>query len=439
VTAKIRSHSPATLVLQRNRRKRIEAGHPWVYQSEVARLDGQLEPGGVVHIANHQGMFLARGLYNPQSQIVARILTYDKDEAIDGAFFTRRIGLAWTYRQRFLGDTNACRVVYGEADFLPGLIVDKYGDVLSVQILSLGMDQRQDLIRDALVEVFQPRGIYLRGDVPVRRLEGLPLETRVWMGDVPDVVEIEENGLRFLVDVKEGQKTGYFFDQRENRAAMEPLMRGWGQNEGAGGLGRAEQAEADGRPEGVAGWLANDQRPDGANVLDCFCHTGAFTMHAMKYGAQHVTAVDSSESAIEVAQQNAKVNGFAGHIDFVVANAFDYLRDADAQRRQYDVVILDPPAFAKSRNALEGAIRGYKEINLRGMKLVHDGGFLVTASCSFHLKPELFREMILAAAVDAHKVLRLVHESSAGKDHPEIAGVEEGHYLKFAIYQVFSR
>lgn len=396
----------ATLILQRNRKKRIEAGHPWVYQSEVARLDGQIEPGGIVNIANHQGLFLARGLYNPQSQIVARVLTYDKDEAIDGPFFTRRIRAAWTYRQRFLRDTNACRVVYGEADFLPGLIVDKYGDVLSVQILSLGMDQRQESIRDALIEVFQPSGIFLRGDVPVRKLEGLPLETRVWMGDVPDVVEIKENGLRFLVDVKEGQKTGYFFDQRENRAAIAPLMRGW---------------------------------PDGARVLECFCHTGAFTMHAMQYGAHHVTAVDSSEPAIEVARQNAQINGFAEQIDFTVANAFDYLREADAQHRQYEIVILDPPAFAKSRNALAGATRGYKEINLRGMKLVTDGGFLVTASCSFHLKPEMFRDMVLAAAVDAHKVLRLVHWSGAGKDHPEIAGVEEGHYLKFAIYQVFSR
>ncbi|KPV44614.1 class I SAM-dependent rRNA methyltransferase [Alicyclobacillus ferrooxydans] len=399
----------AKMVLHRNRKRRIEAGHPWVYQSEVNRVEGDIGPDGTIEIVNHQGVFLALGMYNPDSQMVARVFSYNRDEVVNEGFFIQRIAEAYAYRQRFLGgQSESCRIVYGEADFLPGLIVDKYRDVLSVQILSLGMERFKNTIRSALVHVFSPRGIFLRNDVPVRRLEGLPLETGVWMGDVPDRIEIEENGMRFLVDIPEGQKTGYFFDQRENRAAIAPLMTGW----------RGDK---------------------GADVLECFCHTGAFTVHAAKYGAHHVTAVDISESAIQVAQANAALNEVAERVDFVAANAFDFLRDEETAKRSYDVVILDPPAFAKSKRALEGALRGYKEINLRGLKLVRDGGFLVTASCSYHLRPEMFRDVILDAAVDAHKVLRLVHWAGAGKDHPEIAGVDEGHYLKFAIYEVRSR
>lgn len=398
------------LVLQKNRKKRLEAGHPWVYQSEMQSVNGDPSSGDVIDIVNHQGLFLARGLYNPNSQIVGRVLTYDQNQAIDAAFIHARIRDAWQYRQRFLQGVDSCRAIYGEADFLPGLVVDKYADVLSVQILSLGMERLKSWIQDALVEVFQPKGIFLRNDVPVRKLEGLPLETGIWMGEVPDIVEIQENGLRFAVDVKEGQKTGYFFDQRENRAAIEPLMKGW------------------------------PGPDDGAKVLECFCHTGAFTMHALKYGARHVTALDISEPALLVAEENARRNGFAeDRLELLEGNAFDYLRDLDASGQQFDVVILDPPAFAKSKRALPGALRGYKEINLRGLKAVREGGFLVTASCSYHLKPEMFREMVLDAAADARKVLRLVHWSGAGKDHPEIAGVDEGHYLKFAIYQVYSR
>ncbi|GMA50604.1 SAM-dependent methyltransferase [Alicyclobacillus contaminans] len=395
------------LYLKKSRKKRLEHGHPWVYQSEVEGVEGTLTPGCTVEIVNHQGVFLARGYANPQSQIIARVLTYSPSEAVDENLFFTRIRAAWEYRQQFLQDTGACRAIYGEADFLPGLIVDKYNDILVVQILSYGMEVRKDWILQALKDVLQPRGIYLRNDVPVRRLEGLSLEADVWFGDVPDEVEILENGLRIVVNVREGQKTGYFFDQRDNRAAIAPLMR----------------------------CGANQQ---GARVLECFCHTGGFTVHALHYGAAHVTAVDISEPAIDVARRNAALNGF-NNVEFVVANAFDYLREAERNGQRYDVVILDPPAFAKSRRALEGAIRGYKEINLRGMKLLRDGGFLVTASCSYHMLPDLFQETLLDAALDAHKILRLVHWSGAGKDHPEIAGVPEGHYLKFAIFQVHSR
>jgi len=398
------------IVLQRQRRKRLEQGHPWVFQSEVQRIDGEIQPGDTVNIVNHQGVFLAKGFANPNSQIIARVLTYQADEAIDQTFFTRRIQQAWEYRRRFISDPTSCRVVYGEADFLPGLIVDKYGDILVVQILAYGMELAKPLILPALLEVFQPLGVYLRNDVPVRRLEGLAEETGVWYGTVPRTVEIRENGLRVLVDVHEGQKTGYFFDQRENRAAIAPIVRAK-----VGSQGR------------------------GATVLDCFSHTGSFTIHALHYGAEHVTAVDISEAAIEMAKQNVSLNGPLDRVQFEVANVFDFLQSAQQSGTQYDVVILDPPAFAKSKRAVESARRGYKEINLRGLKLVRDGGFLVTASCSYHMLPDMFLDTVLDAALDAHKVLRLVHYAGAGKDHPEIAGVSEGHYLKFAIYEVHSR
>jgi 23S rRNA (cytosine1962-C5)-methyltransferase len=387
-----------------------------VYHTEIERIDGEAAPGDVVDIVNHQGVFLAKGYVNPQSKITARVLSYVADEAIDGAFFRARVQRAWDYRQRFVPDATSCRVIYGEADFLPGLVVDKYENVLVVQILTFGMEVQKENILQALLDVFQPEGVYLRNDVSVRKLEGLQLETGIWYGTVPQHVAIVENGLRFVVDVYEGQKTGYFFDQRENRAAIQPLMTGWMHRETAS----ADHAE-------------------GAEVLECFCHTGSFTAHALQYGAKHVTAVDISAPAIEVARENVARNGQGDRVQFEVANAFDYLRDAEKAGRQYDVVILDPPAFAKSRRTLEGACRGYKEINLRGMKLVRDGGYLVTASCSYHMLPDLFRETILEAAYDAHKVLRLVHWAGAGKDHPEIAGVDEGHYLKFAIYEVNTR
>jgi 23S rRNA (cytosine1962-C5)-methyltransferase len=408
------------LVLSRNRKRRLEQGHPWVFQSEVDRVDGPLEPGDLVDIVNHQGVFLARGYANPRSQIIARILTYDKDEAIDEAFFRRRFEQAAEFRGRFVPDPRFGRAVYGEADFVPGLIVDRYGDVLVVQVLSAGMERLWPMIQPALLEVFEPRGILLRNDVPVRRLEGLDETVRVAWGDVPREIEIVENGLRFLVDPYEGQKTGYFWDQTENRAAIRPLMTGWGARNG-----RTPSAD--------------DPHWDGAEVLECFCHTGSFTVHALHYGARHVTAVDISEEAIAIAKRNVALNGGADRVTFRVGNAFDVLREADDAGARYDVVILDPPAFAKSRAALPGARRGYKEINLRAMRILRDGGFLVTASCSFHMSPELFQETILDAALDAHKILRLVHWAGAGKDHPEIAGVREGHYLKFAIYEVRSR
>jgi len=409
----------ADVVLRRDRKKRLEQGHPWVFRTEIDRIEGDPAPGALVRIRSHTGHVLGVGYYNPRSQITVRVLSYGELERADAAFFAERFRRCLDYRRRFLPEVRSCRLVYGEADFLPGLIVDRFGDVLVVQLLSLGMDVRRDEIVAALVDVFRPRGIYERSDAPVRELEGLPLRKGPLWGDCPRFVEIEENGLRLLVDIAEGQKTGYFFDQRENRTLLRPIVAG-------------------------------------ADVLDCFAYTGAFTLSACKYGARRVVCLDVSEQAIELARENVRLNGFTDRVEFVVANAFDFLRArvrefraAQAgvpssggrrpQELQWDVVVLDPPAFAKSRESVDSALRGYKDIHLNALKLVRDGGYLVTSSCSFHVRPDMFLDMALSAAVDARKLLRTVEFRGAGKDHPRILGVEEGDYLKFAIFEVRGR
>ncbi|MBX6396298.1 MAG: class I SAM-dependent rRNA methyltransferase, partial [Alicyclobacillaceae bacterium] len=355
-----------------------------------------------VEVVNHQGHFLAKGYINPASQILVRVLTYRREEAVDREWALRRVEAAMAWRKRFLPGVRSCRLIYGEADFLPGLIVDRFEDVLVAQVLSLGMERLWPVVREALVELVRPRGILLRNDVPVREKEGLPQKVELDYGEVPPLVEVEENGLTFLVDVWKGQKTGYFFDQRENRLAIAPLVKG-------------------------------------AEVLDVFTHTGAFAVHALKFGASRVVCVDQSGEALRIARENVARNGFEGRAEYVEANAFDQLRAFVNEGRLFDVVILDPPAFAKSRQALPGAIRGYKEINLRGMKLVREGGFLVTASCSWHMHRDLFLDTITDAAVDARKILRLVELRGAAKDHPVIHGSEESNYLKFAVFEVRSR
>jgi 23S rRNA (cytosine1962-C5)-methyltransferase len=401
------------IILQRKRKKRLESAHPWVFQSEIDRVEGEPADGDIIDIYNHQEHFLAKGVWNSHSQIAVRILTYRQDEAIDLAFFVCRVRNAWQLRRQFLTNQSACRVIYGEADFLPGVIVDRYGDYLSVQIVSLGLDQRKDLLVQALVEVFQPKGIIERDDVTLRTLEGLEERKEILYGEVPEIVEIEENEVRMYVDLWNGQKTGYFFDQRENRASIQPIAR----------------------------VMQEDGSFRGADVLECFCHTGSFTVHAAYYGARSITALDISEHAIDTAIRNVELNGFQdkAEFEFIVGNAFDELRTFEQEKRSFDVVILDPPAFAKSRRAVEGALRGYKEINLRGLKLVREGGYLVSSSCSFHVRPDMWLQVIHEAATDAKKILRLIEYRSAGKDHPMILGMEENDYLKFAIFQVISR
>lgn len=452
----------ATVILQRSRKKRLEQGHPWVFRTEIDRVEGEVEPGSLVDIADHRGRYLATGYYNPASQITVRVVSYAPITEMDTAFFVKRITDCLNHRKRFVHE-ESYRLVYGEADFLPGLIVDKFGDVLVVQLLTLGMDRCRDHIVTALTEVLKPIGIYERSDVSVREMEGLEQVKGPIYGNPPRYVIVSENGLKIEVDIEQGQKTGYFFDQRENRASIEPLMTGWGARSGIhleeipdGDNVRMAPVNRNGKEVTFPYW-------DGATVLECFSHTGSFTLHACKYGAKKVTCLDISEHAIESAKHNVELNGFEDRVEFVVADAFDYLRsqvkglEERARRaasdsktdtsvpliagggRTWDVVILDPPAFAKTKGAVKGACRGYKDINLHGMKLVNEGGYLVTASCSYHMRPELFLQNIQEAAEDAGKVLRLVEWRAAGKDHPQILGVNEGHYLKFAIFEVRSK
>lgn len=383
--------------LRRGREQRVLGGHPWVFRSDIEREDGAAD-GLPVRVLTSACRFLAMAVYNPRSQISLRILSR-RDEPVDGAFIRGRVRRAVDYRRRF-ADLGSCRLIFAESDGLPAVIADKFGDVIVVQILCLGMERFKADIVDALVKELSPRGVYERNDVPVRELEGLSQQTGLLWGEVPDRVEMQENGVRFLVDVKEGQKTGFFLDQKENRAAIAPFV-------------------------------------PGMRVLDCFTHTGSFALHAARYGAAEVTGVDISEHACACALENARLNGVEDRVRFECANAFDFLRAQQTAKAQYDVVILDPPAFTKTRSAVEGALRGYKEINLRGMKLTRDGGFFVTCSCSQHVTPDLFRGMLMDAQKDAHIQLRQIEWRTQGRDHPILLSSPETQYLKCGIFQVF--
>ena len=389
----------ARAVLHPGKEKRVFSGHPWVFRSDIARVEGEFLPGDIVDIVSSKGRFLARGYYNPNSQIALRIMTYKEDEQVDRGLIFRRIHDAVEYRRTF-ADLKSCRLVFAESDRLPAVVVDAFGDVLVLQCLALGMERFKKDVVDALVEEVHPKGIWERNDVPVRKLEGLEMSTGLLYGDVPDRVLMTENGVQFLVDVKEGQKTGFFLDQKENRAAIAPFVKN-------------------------------------KSVLDCFTHTGSFALHAGKYGAKEVTGVDISEFACDFATENAKLNGLDDRVHFISANAFDLLSEQSRQGKKYDVIILDPPAFTKTKSAVDSAMRGYKEINLRAMKMIEPGGYLVTCSCSQHVLPEMFREMVLDAAKDAKVLLRLVEFRTQGKDHPILPYARETQYLKCGIYQVF--
>ncbi len=386
------------MILARGRQDRVARGHPWVYGTEVQNIEGGFTPGDVVEVADSRGKFLGRGYINPASKILVRILTRNRGEEINRDFFRRRIETAWLYRRMAVKNTNACRVVFAEADFLPALIVDKFGDCLVVQTLALGMDLRMETITGILEELFRPAGIYERNDVRVRELEGLPLKAGFIGREFNPVLEIVENGLAFEVNLAGGQKTGYFLDQRENRKALEDLC-------------------------------------SGARVLDCFCHTGAFSVYAARFGAREVLGVDISGPALEVAVRNAARNGFAGVCNFREGNGFDELRAMDRAGEKFDLVILDPPAFTKSRQALEGAVRGYREINLRAFKILQPGGFLVTCTCSYHMGEDLFLEVINSAALDAGRPVRLVEVRRQARDHPMLPASPETYYLKCLILQ----
>jgi 23S rRNA (cytosine1962-C5)-methyltransferase len=387
----------ADVYLKRGEENDIYAGHLWVYDNEVDHIGGEYAPGDIVDVVSSRGFFVGRGYINPRSKILVRLLTQQK-ETIDRAFLQKRLTAAFELRKK-LGLGNSYRVVFGEADLLPALIVDKFADCLVIQTLALGIDRMKADIMDILREEFNPRCIYERNDVPLREKEGLPQRTGVLFGQSPGLVEIEENGIKLLVDIENGQKTGYFLDQRENRAAIAPFVKD-------------------------------------AEVLDCFCHTGGFALHAAKYGAKVIEAVDISADALAVAQKNAELNGFE-NITLKEANVFDLLNEYQKSKRTFDTIILDPPAFCKTKSALPGAYRGYKEINLRAMKLLNAGGFLITCSCSHFMTPELFLKMLNESAVDIKRQARIIEIRYQAKDHPIAVNADESLYLKCVILQVF--
>ena len=382
--------------LRRGEEKDVRGGSFWIFDNEIDWYDDICPDGGVVDVIDSRMKFVARGYFNSKSKIVVRVLTRNKDEDIDENFFRRKIEAAWAFR-RALGFENACRVVFGESDGLPGLTVDKFGDYLSFQIVSLGMEQWKDAVIRILVDLFQPKGIFERGDVPVREKEGLPQITGCVYGEVPEQVEIMEHDARMLVDIPNGQKTGHFLDQQENRGRIKPYCKD-------------------------------------RTVLDLCCHTGGFAIHAALYGASAVEAVDVSEDALAMVRENAARNGVT--VETTCGNVFDVVKEYSEAGRQYGLVVCDPPAFAKSRKALDGAYRGYKELNLRSMKLTEPGGYLVSCSCSQYMTPELFLQMLKDAAMDCGRHVRLLETLVQSRDHPACLNAEQALYLKGYIVQV---
>jgi 23S rRNA (cytosine1962-C5)-methyltransferase len=384
--------------------RRVQDGHPWIFANEIEKviidpgIDNANPAGLVVPVFSHDKKFIGQGYYNPKSQIQIRLLTRDNKETVNEDFFYRKIAKCWEYRKK-IGYTENCRLVFGEADELPQLIIDKFNDYFVIQTLALGMDLWKPAIVRALNTIFSPRGIYERNDVPVRELEGLPQQKGFLSDPFDTKIIIRENGLQFYVDIENGQKTGYFLDQRDNRRAIQHIVKG-------------------------------------ADVLGAFTYTGTFEIHAAHYGARSVLGLDISENAVNQATENAILNGVEKTCRFETANAFDVLKQWSKEGRQYDVVMLDPPAFTKSRETLQRAITGYKEINLRGMKLIKPGGFLVTSSCTNLVSPDLFFQIIEMAAKDARRKLRQVTFQTQAADHPIIRSMENTQYLKFLIVEV---
>lgn len=395
--------SETIVTLKKGEGRMLKAGGLWIFDNEIASILGSFEDGDIVAVHDFDGYGLGKGFINRNSKIRVRMMTRNRHQEIDEAFLKMRVQEAWNYRKK-VSDTGSCRVIFGEADFLPGLVVDKFSDVLVVQSLALGIDRLKDQIVELLKEVLaadgiEIRGVYERSDAKVRRQEGMELY-KGFIGEPFDTnVEIEENGVRYMVDVKDGQKTGFFLDQKYNRKAIQRLCKN-------------------------------------AKVLDCFTHTGSFALNAGYGGAKEVTGVDASELAVEQATLNSKLNGMEDRVKFICRDVFELLPVLEEKGEKFDVVILDPPAFTKSRNSVKNAVKGYREINLRGMKLVRDGGFLATCSCSHFMTYELFTQTIHQAARNVHKRLRQVEYRTQAPDHPILWAAEESYYLKFYIFQV---
>ena len=387
----------------------IKGGHIWVYQDEIKHIDGEYENGDIVDVLTEKGRYLGSGFINDNSKIRVRILSKNANDRFDEAFYRRRVDYAVDYRLTVMGvDFSSCRLIFGEADGFPGLTADKFEDIIVVQVLSLGIERVKDIVIRALADSLKERGhtvtaVYERNDVKVRELEGMEQYTGFYRmdglrNDLDGKVEICENGIRYTVDYINGQKTGFFLDQKYNRRAVAKIATG-------------------------------------KRVLDCFTHTGAFALNAA-VTAEHVTAVDISQTAVDMAEHNARLNGFT-NIDFLTANVFELLTEAERDHRQdWDMIILDPPAFTKSRSTARSAERGYKEINLKAMKLLPRGGYLATCSCSHFMPDAQFRKMLFSAAADANVSLRQIECRQQSADHPILWGVEETDYLKFYIFQI---
>ncbi len=393
-----------TVILKKGEGRTLKAGGAWIYNNEIDRIDGDFTNGDIIAVHDFDGYPMGQGFINTKSTITVRMLTRRRDIVVDEAFLEQRVRDAWAYRKATV-DTSSCRIIFGEADFLPGLVVDKFSDVLVVESLALGIDRLKPLILDKLTNILAEdgisiRGIYERSDAKVRLLEGMERVKGFLSSPFDTRVEITENDVRYIVNVAEGQKTGFFLDQKYNRLAVRRLCRN-------------------------------------ARVLDCFTHTGSFALNAGMADASEVLGIDASETGIRQAEENAALNGLSDRVRFLCADVFDLLPQLESQGERFDVVILDPPAFTKSRSATRQAVKGYREINLRGMKLVKDGGYLATCSCSHFMDPELFAKTIREAAVGAHKRLRQVEYRTQSPDHPILwSGDQASYYLKFYIFQV---
>lgn len=393
----------AVVTLKKGEGRILKSGGMWVFDNEIAKMEGNFENGDMITVHDFDGYPMGQGFINLNSKIRVRLMTRDVSREIDRDFLYERVKNAWEYRKKVV-DTGSCRLIFGEADFLPGLVVDKFSDVLVVESLALGIDRLKEQIIEILKEILRQdgievRGVYERSDAKVRQNEGME-RVKGFIGKEFDTnVQIEENGVKYLVDVKDGQKTGFFLDQKYNRLAIQKLCKG-------------------------------------ARVLDCFTHTGSFALNAAVAGAREVTGVDASELAVEQASKNAVLNGVQDRAKFLCRDVFELLPELEKKGEKYDVVILDPPAFTKSRSSIKNAVKGYREINLRAMKLVKDGGFLATCSCSHFMSYELFTETIGQAARNVHKRLRQVEFRTQAPDHPILWAADESYYLKFYIFQV---
>ncbi len=395
--------SETIVTLKKGEGRTLKAGGMWVFDNEIGSITGRFENGSIVTVHDFDGYPMGRGFINQNSRIRVRLMTRNVHQEIDHEFLRERVKTAWEYRKKTV-DTGSCRVIFGEADFLPGLVIDKFSDVLVVESLALGIDRFKLEIVDLLKEELRKdgieiRGVYERSDAKVRLNEGMERIKGFLSEEFDTNVQIEENGVKYLVDVKDGQKTGFFLDQKYNRLAIQKLCKD-------------------------------------ARVLDCFTHTGSFALNAAVAGAREVTGVDASEPAVAQAVKNAELNGVQDRAKFICRDVFELLPELEKQGEKYDVVILDPPAFTNSRNSVKNAIKGYREINLRGMKLVKDGGFLATCSCSHFMTYELFTETIGQAARNVHKRLRQVEFRTQAPDHPILWAADESYYLKFYIFQV---